>query len=182
MQLWASPGNQKSLPIHQKVSSLRQMPHHSMPSHRRENSLIWCTRKQCHIFDLSTKTFPKAFAQHPFPRDTSSGMVSCCTRRQARLRKPQPVAASCCWPSHSLCLIQKSNYITFKSPNLVLFLLCTSLLQPWSIFPSLLPGSKPQLRCRICSHAAKAKLFPAATHEPAVLVRKKSQGRGGEWV
>lgn len=45
----------------ERVSSLKQMPHNSMSSHCRENSLTPCTWKQCH---LSAKTFPKTFAQH----------------------------------------------------------------------------------------------------------------------
>lgn len=52
-------------PSSERVSSLDQRHHHSMPSHCRENSLTQCTWKQSHLFDLSAKAFSKAFAQHP---------------------------------------------------------------------------------------------------------------------
>lgn len=117
------------------------------------------------------------------PQEKSSGIAPHWTLRQARLRKPEPLDGCCCRSSSSLCLFQESNYIIFKSPNLVLFLLCTSLLQCRSIFPSLLLGSKPQPCCRICSHVAKAKLFPVTARQLSLLKacranQKKSPGSG----
>lgn len=142
-----------------------QINHHSLPLCLRENSLTWCTLGQCHHLGPSARMFPDT----SLPQEKSSGMAPHQTLRQARLQRVEPLDGCCCRPSSSLCLFQESNYIIFKSPNLVLFLLCTSLLQCRSIFPSLLLGSKPQLCCRICLHIAEAKLFPATARQLSLL-------------
>lgn len=92
---------------------------------------------------------------------------------------PQPLHRCHCQPSCWLCLIQESNYIIFKSPNLLLFLLCTSPRQSQSISPSLLLGSKLQLGCRICSRTREAKLFPAAAIARGLLCQSGNITGGG---
>lgn len=160
----------------QATSFSPQQMNRSMPWHCRKISPNTRQVEATLSFWPIGKDIPKARS----PRGTSASTVPPWTLRQSRQKAClSPCTDAICQPSCWLCLIQESNYITFKSPNLVLFLLCTSPRQSQSISPSLLLGSKLQPGCRICSRTGEAKLFPAAAIARGLLCQSGNITGGG---